>query len=161
VEEFIPGQRWISNAELQLGLGIIIEADHRTVTVLFMAGDESRTYAKQNAPLTRVIYKCGDPINSVDGFSLEITEVEDNEGLLTYTGTMANGESLSLKENKLDHFIQLNRPAERLFSGQIDKNFWFNLRYQTLKNINQQTHSKLSGLTGCRTSFDCSPVIYC
>ncbi|MCP3849553.1 MAG: RNA polymerase-associated protein RapA [Gammaproteobacteria bacterium] len=153
MEEFIPGQRWISNAELQLGLGIVIEADHRTVTVLFLAGDESRTYARQNAPLTRVIYKCGDQVNSVDGSSLEITEIEENEGLLTYRGTSSNGDSISLKEKKLDHFIQLNRPAERLFSGQIDKNTWFNLRFQTLKHINQQTHSKLSGLTGCRTSL--------
>ncbi|MCW8933052.1 MAG: RNA polymerase-associated protein RapA [Gammaproteobacteria bacterium] len=153
MEDFIPGQRWISNAELQLGLGIIIETEHRTVTILFMAGEETRTYAKQNAPLTRVIYNCGDSINSVDGQTIEITSISDIDGLITYIGTTTNGDKISLKENKLDHFIQLNRPAERLFSGQIDKNSWFNLRYQTLKNINQITHSKLSGLTGCRTSL--------
>ena len=153
MEEFIPGQRWISNAELQLGLGIIIETEHRTVTILFMASEDTRTYAKQNAPLTRVIYNCGDSINSVDGQTIEITSISDTDGIITYTGINTSNESISLKENKLDHFIQLNRPAERLFSGQVDKNSWFNLRYQTLENINSLAHSKLSGLTGCRTSL--------
>jgi len=153
VEEFIPGQRWISNAELQLGLGTLIETDHRSITINFIASSETRTYAKQNAPLTRVIYDEGEQVKSVEGFSIEITRVTDLNGLIIYSGKDAEGQSITLEETQLDHFIQLNRPAERLFIGQIDKNHWFDLRYQTLKKINQLTHDELSGLTGCRTSL--------
>lgn len=153
MEEFIPGQRWISNAELQLGLGTLIEAEHRTITIDFIASGETRTYAKQNAPLTRVVYDEGEQVKSVEGNSIEITHVEDLNGLIIYGGIDSSGQSVILEETQLDHFIQLNRPAERLFIGQIDKNHWFDLRYQTLKRINQLTHSELSGLTGCHTNL--------
>ncbi len=153
MEDFIPGQRWISNAELQLGLGIIIETTHRTVTIAFMASEENRTYARQNAPLTRIIYTPGDQVNSVDDDNIKIQSLSESEGIITYTGVNTDDQPITFNENRLDHFIQLNRPAERLFSGQIDKNHWFNLRHQTLKHINRLSHSKTSGLTGCRTSL--------
>jgi len=35
VLDFIPGQRWISDTELQMGLGTVLSVDFRTVTVLF------------------------------------------------------------------------------------------------------------------------------
>jgi ATP-dependent helicase HepA len=54
--EFIPGQRCISDAELQMGLGTILSVEERTLTVLFLATGETRTYAKLTAPLTRVGY---------------------------------------------------------------------------------------------------------
>ena len=48
--DFIPGQRWISNSESELGLGLIQSLDHRTITVDFPASDEVRTYAIEQAP---------------------------------------------------------------------------------------------------------------
>lgn len=153
MEEFIPGQRWISNAELQLGLGCIIDSDHRTVSINFAASDENRTYARQNAPLSRVIYTQGDSIQSIAGDSIEVITTEEIDGVISYTGINQQGETQTLVENQLEHSVQLNRPAERLFSGQIDKNQWFELRCQTLKQLNKLTNSELSGLTGCRTSL--------
>ena len=50
-------------------------------------------------------------------------------------------------------FLQLNRPAERLFNGHIDKNKWFNLRYQTQQHLSQIADYQLRGLTGGRTSL--------
>ena len=35
MEEFKPGQRWVSRSEPELGLGLILETDHRTVTCAF------------------------------------------------------------------------------------------------------------------------------
>jgi ATP-dependent helicase HepA len=62
--EFIPGQRCISDAELQMGLGTILTVEERTLTVLFMATGDTRTYAKQTAPLTRVLFSIGDSVSS-------------------------------------------------------------------------------------------------
>jgi len=153
VEEFVPGQRWISNTELQLGLGCIIDSDHRTVTISFTASEETRTYAKENAPLSRIVYAVDETIQSIDGEQLQIISISEINDLINYNCRNQSGAIQDLLETKLDHSIQLNRPAERLFSGQIDKNNWFDLRYQTLKELNKLTHSELSGLTGCRTSL--------
>ena len=49
---YIPGQRWISDAESRMGLGMVSSAEHRTVTITFPATGEVRSYAKETAPLT-------------------------------------------------------------------------------------------------------------
>ena len=154
MQEFIPGQRWISEADLQMGLGTVLESDFRTVTLIFLASGESRTYARQSAPLTRMAFSVNDTINSKEGWQLMVSSVEEQDGLLHYHGKrLDTGELEVLKETNLDNFIQLNRPAERLFSGQIDKEKWFKLRYATLQHVNRLAHSDLRGLTGCRTSL--------
>ena len=153
MEDFIAGQRWISDAESQLGLGTVVTVEHRTVTVVFMASGETRTYAKQTAPLTRAIFAPGDTVQSHQGWNLKINSVEQDEGLIIYKGFKDNGDAAQLPEGELDNFIQLNRPTERLFNGQIDQDKWFELRYQTLQHINRLCHSDLYGLAGVRTSL--------
>ena len=59
MHNFTPGQRWVSDNDAALGLGIVQSVAFRTVQLEFPAADETRTYAKDNAPLTRVIYKPG------------------------------------------------------------------------------------------------------
>jgi ATP-dependent helicase HepA len=60
--DFIPGQRWISDTESELGLGTVLKIEGRTVTLLFMAAGETRVYAMRNAPLTRVQFGVGDEV---------------------------------------------------------------------------------------------------
>ncbi len=151
--DFIPGQRCISDAELQMGLGTILTVEPRTLTVLFLATGETRTYAKLTAPLTRVVFSVGDSVTSHDQVKITVKEVVENHGLLTYVGIDADGNSHRIEEAELDNFIQLNRPSERLFNGQIDKDNWFELRYQTLFHKNRLAKSDLYGLTGSRTSL--------
>ena len=151
--DFIPGQRWINNAELQLGLGTVLTVEHRTVTLLFISSNETRTYSRQTAPLTRVSFTAGDMIRSHDGRSLKVVSVKQEDGLLTYMGTDEAGHSIQLAEGELDSQVQLHRPAERLFTGQIDRDKWFELRYQTLQHLDRLAHSDLRGLIGARTSL--------
>ncbi len=153
VSEFIPGQRWISNTEIQLGLGSIIDTDHRTVSLYFAAGDETRTYARQDAPLTRIVYPAGETVNTISGQAVTINGYQEIDGLITYQVSDAAGKAMSLPEQELDHYVQLNRPSERLFSGQIDPERWFELRYQTIEQSNRLSHNPLHGLTGCRTAL--------
>jgi ATP-dependent helicase HepA len=153
VQEFITGQRWINDAELSLGLGTVLEVEHRTLTVMFESTGETRTYAKQTAPLTRVVFSKGDTINSRDGVEIIVESVSEDGGLLSYSGNDKQGITHEIGEILLDNQIQLSRPSERLFSGQIDSNKWYALRYQTLRELNRLGHSALRGLTGCRTSL--------
>ena len=153
VNDFLPGQRWINDAELQLGLGTILTVEHRTITILFMATGETRVYAKATAPLVRVTFAPGDKIKAHEGPAVTVTEVSESQGLLTYYGVDESGESFEITEGMLDNTIQLNRPTERLFSGQLDRPKWYDLRYQTLIHAQDQAQSDLRGLLGARTSL--------
>ncbi len=62
MQDFVPGQRWINDAQLQMGLGCVLKADFRTVTIRFPATGETFVYAQKSVPLTRVRFVVGDHI---------------------------------------------------------------------------------------------------
>ncbi|MDH5216431.1 MAG: RNA polymerase-associated protein RapA, partial [Gammaproteobacteria bacterium] len=152
-KQFIPGQRWISEAEPQLGLGTILKKDLRSVTILFLATGDTRTYAQASAPLSRVEFKPGDKVQSHEGWFLEVEQTDENEGLITYFGRKPDGESCQLEEAQLNNFIQLSRPADRLFGGQVDADKWFDLRIQTLYAAQKLAKSDIRGMIGPRTDL--------
>ncbi len=153
MNNFIPGQRWISSNESELGLGLILEVEFKRVTVLFLASNEKRMYASDNAPLTRVKFAVGDVIESVDEEKITVTNLIEEDGLITYVGKNESGEETYLEEIELNHNIQFNKPQDRLFTGQIDPNAWFLLRYQTWQYLQQHQQSPVKGLFGGRTSL--------
>lgn len=153
MKNFIPGQRWISSNESELGLGLILEAAFKRVTVLFLASNEKRMYAADNAPLTRVRFAIGDIIESVDEQKITVIDLIEEEGLITYVGKDQSGQDVYLEEIELNHNIQFNKPQDRLFTGQIDPNAWFLLRYQTWQYQKQHQQSPIKGLLGGRTSL--------
>ena len=153
MENFTAGQRWISNTESELGLGLILEMSFNRVSVLFLACDEKRIYAVDNAPLTRVRFATGDKIESVDDEKLTVLKVIENEGILTYICENEDGETVELEEMDLNHHSQFNKPQERLFTGQTDPNAWFSLRYETWQRLQQHAQSPVKGLLGGRAAL--------
>ncbi|MBP6058570.1 MAG: RNA polymerase-associated protein RapA [Nitrosomonas sp.] len=153
MHDFKPGQRWICDVDLQLGLGIIQTVEHRIISIAFKAVNEIRSYARLSAPLTRVIFKVGDTISSHEGIALKITQINEYDGLMVYSGVSDSGDWIELAEEQLAHHLQLNRPTERLFTGQLDQDKWFRIRYQTLLIRNQLTNAPLYGLIGTRTNL--------
>ncbi|MGH8499897.1 MAG: SNF2-related protein [Methylococcales bacterium] len=153
MQNLVPGQRWINTLETQLGLGTVLKTEYRSVTILFNASRETRTYAKQSAPLIRVRFSPGDTIRSQQGNELTVQSLVERKGLITYIGADREGRRIEMHESELDNFVRLDRPADRLFSGQIDPDKWLELRYQTLLRQNALITSQLRGLTGCRTSL--------
>lgn len=147
---FKPGQRWVSNTESELGLGVVVRSSNRRVELSFPAAGEKRTYATDIAPLSRVRYEAGQTISNVDGHSMLITEVEELNGCLIYLGHDENEELMVMPELDLDSFVQFSNPQDRLFAGQIDKNSAFRLRKQTLKLQRQLQESPVAGLLGAR-----------
>ncbi len=153
MSEFTIGQRWISNTESDLGLGIVSAHEHRHITVTFPAAGEQRVYATNNAPLTRVQFRIGETIKDNDGNSLKITGIDETQGYITYQGEDAHGETAEWGEVELDCFVQFSKPQDRLFSGQIDKHRHFQLRYQTLQQQQQLAHNPARGLMGPRVQL--------
>ncbi|MEY4211652.1 MAG: polymerase-associated protein RapA [Pseudomonadota bacterium] len=153
MNDFIPGQRWISNTESELGLGMILEVAYNRVTVLFLATSERRVYAKDNAPLTRVRFNEGDEIESVDYLKITVHQIQENSGLLTYIGLDEDDNLHQIDEMELNHHIQFNKPQDRLFTGQFDPTAWYCLRYQTWQRQQQHQQSAVKGLQGARASL--------
>ena len=151
---FQVGQRWISDSESDQGLGTVTGVEHRFVNIVFTATGESRKYAKDNAPLTRVIFNKDDLIPSHEGWSLKVVSHSEAQGIISYEGIRQDtNERIVLKEVMIDHFIKFNKPHDRLLNSQVDRLDWFRLRKDCLQHQYQQQQSDLTGLTGGRVSL--------
>lgn len=152
---FALGQRWISDTESDLGLGTVVALDARTVSLMFAASEENRVYARNDAPVTRVTFNVGDVIECQEGWSLEVEEVIEDQGVFTYIGTRQDTEeaNVALREIFLSHQIRFNKPQDKLFAGQIDRMDNFVLRYRALSNQYEQHKSPMRGLCGMRAGL--------
>ncbi len=152
---FILGQRWISDTESELGLGTVVALDVRTVTLLFPASGENRLYARHDSPVTRVIFNPGDTITSHEGWQLDVAEVREEQGLMTYIGKRRDTaeEHAELREVMLDSKLVFSKPQDRLFAGQLDRMDRFALRFRARKYLSEQYRLPISGLRGMRTSL--------
>jgi ATP-dependent helicase HepA len=146
----LPGQRWISNAESDLGLGTVLKVEDRNVTLLYPAVGETRTYAIHSAPLTRLRFAAGDLVSDHRERRIRITEAREVEGLLHYRGELSNGEEVSLSEGELNDHLRIATPQRRLATGRLDKPRWFELRKEALEQLQQVESSPVRGLVGAR-----------
>ncbi|OZG71067.1 RNA polymerase-binding ATPase [Hahella sp. CCB-MM4] len=151
--EFIPGQRWISNTEPELGLGIIVKYESRRVTISFPAAAEERVYSANNAPLSRVRYHVGDKVFDHDDLPYRVTGVEELKGFIIYICEDLLGETVNLPELELNSAVHFSSPKDRLLAGQVDKHSRYKLRYQTLKNWGGWQQSQARGLLGPRVQL--------
>lgn len=152
--KFNPGQRWISDTESDLGMGLVSSVDGRMVTVIFPASEERRTYAINNAPLSRVRLNVGQHAQSVDHWEIVINQVNEENGILIYKGNRSDtGEPAELLETQLNSFIQIADAQSRLLHGQIDTNKWFNLRVSSRTTLDRVHALKSYGLGGARISL--------
>lgn len=151
--EFVVGQRWVSNSEAELGLGIIKQLSGRQIEVFFPATEETRFYAANNAPLSRVIYSVGEQVKTREQQSFTISTVQEFNGNYIYQGDSSDGDAISIHEMDLDSRVHFNKPQDRLFAGQVDKNSKFELRAKTLAHQHSLLSSSVYGLLGGRVQF--------
>lgn len=151
--EFFIGQRWISHSETQLGLGLVTEVASRRVKILYPAVSESRIYAIDTAPLSRIRYNIGDTVVDNEEQSILVSEVKEDSDLFTYCGKTATNDYKEIHELDLSCFVQFTTPQQRLFSGQLDKNKNFTLRVETLQHLHRLQQSSVKGLLGSRTDL--------
>jgi len=149
--EFVIGQRWVSHSDTALGLGIVTDISGRRVTLGFPAADEERTYAIDNAPLSRIIYQIGEEIETFDGERYEVRAVEDIGGVLMYHAEDASENLVQVSEVKLSSAVDFSAPHQRLFAGQFDRNGAFRLRMATTRHLDRLRASSAQGLIGART----------
>ena len=151
--EFTIGQRWISQSEPQLGLGIIIDVAGRLITISFPAVAERRIYATDQSPLNRVEYQVGDAITTNDEQQLKVIDKHINQGLIIYNCSDESGQQQIIQEIEISSFVTFTSPRQRLFNYQIDSSDAFKLRVSTLYFLDRLQRSCANGLIGSRTSL--------
>lgn len=151
---FVIGQRWLSESENELGLGVVNALNARAVTLFFPAVNESRIYATASAPLMRVSFKPGDRVTQVSGWQGKIINVAEQQGCLIYTVEREDDhKQIMIPESELAPQFAFSHPQDRLFNGQIDRSEHFALRYQALLHQQAQFQSPLRGLRGTRAGL--------
>ncbi|MBZ2169278.1 RNA polymerase-associated protein RapA [Marinobacter sp. F4216] len=148
--DFVIGQRWVSHSDTGLGLGIVTDISGRRVTLGFPSADEERTYAIDNAPLSRIMFQVGEEIEIYDGSRYVVQAVEEAAGVLMYEAD--DGEQThQISEVKLSGAVNFSAPHQRLFAGQFDRNGAFRLRVATMQHLERLRASSAQGLIGART----------
>jgi len=145
---FRPGQRWVSEAEPELGLGMVLQLDGRRLTMDFSATGDVRTYMAASAPLNRVRYTPGDTVTDGKQISFTVETVTQENDLLLY-----HGEGQTLHEGELSDLLVFNRPQDRILNDTVDDGMMFALRQQVLMEMHRYAASPLRGLLGGRLSL--------
>ena len=126
MSEFLPGQRWFSSAEPELGLGTVLRLAGRQVQIVFTGSGVLRHYAIGSAPLLRAAFRSGDRVQ-VGGQAKTVERVEDVQGLLNYhCGGACHF------EGELDAEQPVSQADARLLAGRVDRNDRFELRREIL-----------------------------
>ncbi|WP_127714292.1 RNA polymerase-associated protein RapA [Halobacteriovorax sp. HLS] len=148
MKDFNLGQRWISEAEPELGLGVINDLTDKTVSVLFSASAVERNYGIKTCPLKRVLFCEGDEILVENGQKLTVDKVQQENGLAFYLC----GEQI-ISELDISDLMTFNKPQDKLFNGLVSPLDHFQLRYDTLIHRNDYSCLNVKGLLGPRVSL--------
>jgi ATP-dependent helicase HepA len=146
---YFPGQRWISETEPELGLGLVVDVTNRAVQVFYQAANEMRHYALNNAPLKRVRFAEGDEVASRENVRLIVESILEEDGLIVYQA--ADGATLA--ESDLCDTSSFDRPEARLLAGHVDENALFDLRVAALNARHRYGRLDVRGLLGGRVDL--------
>jgi ATP-dependent helicase HepA len=141
---FVPGQRWISTAEPELGLGTVLRVEGRGVQVLFAKAGVLRPYAMDSAPLVRAEFRAGQRVAG-KGLAFLVERVEIKDDLLIY-----RGEGRELQEGQLDDEQSVSQADDRLIGGRTDPVVQFELRLEALRRRAEARRSPMWGLGAAR-----------
>jgi len=139
----VAGQRWISETEPELGLGLLIHITPKTIGIQFASSGCERHYALTSAPLKRMIFKPGDEVQSGTGKKLIIESVTESDGLMYYSG-----KNEVICEKDLSDTLSFSMPQDRLFAGITDSNTAFDLRRHLLTSKALYDASPVKGFLG-------------
>ena len=157
LHQFAIGQRWLSDTETELGLGVLIDVDERSVSILFPKSDETRVYARNNAPLSRIVFNIKDELQDQEGTKWLVESFEDRHGVVRYNviRTLQDGteERKALNETRVGAHIQLSKPLDRLLASQVDYKEWYDLRIEALMMQANMKSSPLRGMIGARVGL--------
>jgi ATP-dependent helicase HepA len=149
MNKYVIGQRYMSLAEPELGLGIIQHVEDKMLKVIFPSSEESRQYGIKTAPLKRIIFEVGDEITLSTAEVLKIDNVQIDElGIIYYSE-----KDITVSETELSNSISFHHPEEKLLNGLSDHSSLFQLRQKTFQYKSWLEKSPYSGFLGSRVAL--------
>lgn len=149
----VKGQRYVCDADPDLGLGLVTELTQRTVTLHFPATGTTRQFAIANSPLTRIRFEAGDSVLDLQGRGHTVLNVTERDGLLHYEAARPGEAAIHLREDQLSPLLSLGQPLKRLLAAQTESTNWFQLRRTALDTLGQIESSDMLGLCSGRTEL--------
>ena len=149
MDQPLPGQRWVSNNEPELGLGVVMKAQFGRIELFFPAAGEMRQYSLTGAPLRRVRFQPGDTIKTHEGKLVEVESIEERNGMIFYLGA----DAVEISEAELADTISFSKPQDRLMASQVDDLDTFDLRVEALQRRSAIRQSALRGFCGGRVDL--------
>jgi ATP-dependent helicase HepA len=146
MKSYLAGQRWVSEAEPELGLGVVVRTEGGRVWVRFAAAGEDRQYATESAPLRRVAFRPGETVSNRQGEDGVVVDVVEARGLLRYQ--LVDGRSIA--EAELQDTLGFGTPEDRLQAGRSDSWRTFELRREALVHQHRRRSSPVRGFVGGR-----------
>ncbi|WDP88454.1 MAG: DEAD/DEAH box helicase family protein [Desulfobacter sp.] len=138
-----PGQRWMSETEPELGMGLLVSHDKRRIIINFPGGECTRQYSMGAAPIRRTAFKPGDRITTMDGQERVVDAATESNGVLTYTCGTA-----TVNESELSPFMAVSLPKDRLLSGLAGPSALFELRKDIRFCLSRYQTSPARGFLG-------------
>ena len=142
---FAPGQRWLSQTEPELGLGLVIKSEPDKVTIVFPSSETTRVYTIEAPPLTRVRFSLGDILKTQEGKSFIVDDLTEKDGIVVY---LSKGKKI--EESRLSDSLTFSKPIDRLLNAQVDDKGIYNLRHRALYRRFKTFRAPLRGLLGGR-----------
>lgn len=145
---FHTGQRWYSEGEPELGLGLVIDAKDKQVTINFPLTETERTYSRVNPPLKRFILVKGDEFIDEAGQTFIVNNIKEEHNIYFY-----EVQDKWLSEVRINSHIDLSGPLERLLVQNFDSNEFFNLRYKAYLALRSYEQFEFKGFLGAKMSL--------
>lgn len=145
------GQRWFSEAEPELGIGIVIKVEAKLVTINFPAVALARTYSTNKPPIKRVVYDIGDTIYIVENdreLSAVVSEVKEQNGVIFYFCAESVYPEMLLKSD-----LFFTNPQDKILAGNFDRNAFFELRYDSFLAQRKYQLMKNKGMLGPKVAL--------
>ncbi len=147
---FVPGQRYSSSAEPDLGLGTISAVSAKQVSLTFSNGRIARTYGTVAAPLRRVVLNPGDSFAWSKNVLCTIISIEGNKDseVLSYATTQG-----TFLEKDLPDTVLGGGPFSRLSACLVDVCSEFDFRLRVLRAQCKRIGLPVAGLVGGRVEL--------
>lgn len=152
--EFTVGQRWLSETEIDLGLGLVTDVSGRQLSIHFPAVDETRFYATHSAPLARFQLQPEQRAQHFEGWWFTVLNVQQQGGLMVYLVRPDDGDDEHVvMESQIHHQVALNRVLSQVLAAKADRLDLFQLRRQAHNAKVAWQQSGVAGLLGARVQL--------
>jgi ATP-dependent helicase HepA len=145
LHRFVAGQRWLSQTEPELGLGLVLKTESDRVTIVFPSTETTRVYTIEGPPLTRVKFSVGDLLKTQDGKNFTVEQVEEKDGVVIYYS-----KGKKIEESRLSDSLTFSKPYDRMLNAQVEEKQLYNLRHRALYRRFKTFRAPLRGMLNGR-----------